>query len=401
MNRSAICEMSELRDGDRNALEQADLARELGRVAIVHDYLNQRGGAEKVVLELSDMWPQAPIYTSLYRPDSTFEEFRGRDIRTSFLDRLPVDRGFRNLFPLYPAAFWSFGEIDADVVIASSSGWAHMARVAERAAHIVYCYTPARWLYRDDYLASGGRRARRQAMIAPASGGLRRFDAYAARRADGYVAISEAIRQRLRSVYGFDAPVVYPPVDVERLRPSPRGQRLLSVSRLLPYKRVDLVVAAARQLGLGLDVVGDGPLRNDLRRMAGPETTFHGAAPDATVSQLLETCSAVCVAGEEDFGIVAVEAQAAGKPVVAYGRGGARETVIDGVTGILFEHQTLADIVAAIAACERLETAPARIAQWAGRFSRAAFRAGIRRTIAEARAELESTTGPQLSGATA
>jgi glycosyltransferase involved in cell wall biosynthesis len=176
-----------------------------------------------------------------------------------------VDRGFRNLFPLYPAAFWSFGEIDADVVVASSSGWAHMARAAPAATHVVYCYTPARWLYRDDYLSSGGRRSPRQAVLAPFGGGLRSFDRHAAHRADRYVAISDAIRQRMARVYGFDAPVVYPPVATERLQPTPRGERLLVISRLLPYKRVDLVVAAARRLGLGLDVVGNGPLLEDLR----------------------------------------------------------------------------------------------------------------------------------------
>ena len=359
-------------------------AQPLGRVAIVHDYLNQRGGAEKVVLEMSDMWPEAPIYTSLYRPDSTFAEFRGRDIRTSFLDRIPVDRGFRNLFPLYPAAFWSFGEIEADVVLASSSGWAHMARAVEGATHVVYCYTPARWLYRDDYLSAGGRRERREALLSPFVRGLRRFDARAARRADGYMAISDGISRRLRSAYGIDAPVVYPPVHTERLRPSPRGQRLLVISRLLPYKRVDLVVQAARQLGVGLDVVGDGPLLGELRRLAGPDTTFHGAVSEQTVTQLLEACSIVCVAGEEDFGIVAVEAQAAGKPVVAYGRGGACEAVIHGVTGVLFEVQTVAQVVAAIAACERIDTSPQEIAQTAERFSRATFRDGIREAIATA-----------------
>jgi glycosyltransferase involved in cell wall biosynthesis len=370
----------------------------LGRVAIVHDYLNQRGGAEKVVLEMSNMWPDAPIYTSLYRPDSTFEEFRGRDIRTSFLDRIPMDRGFRNLFPLYPAAFWSFGEIDADIVVASTSGWAHMARAVGSAAHVVYCYTPARWLYRDDYMNSGGRRALRQTLLAPLGRGLRRFDAHAARRADTYVAISDVIRRRIRCAYGIDAPVVYPPVDTERLRPLPRGERLLVISRLLPYKRVDLVVAAARQLGLGLDVVGDGPLLGDLRRSAGPNTTFHGPATEGMVTQLLETCSTVCVAGEEDFGIVAVEAQAAGKPVVAYGRGGARETIVAGVTGVLFEQQTKADLVAAIVACAEIQTPPAEIAQRAARFGRDAFHEGITNAIRNvARGPIGSALAPQLA----
>jgi len=365
--------------------ETAADARSLGRVAIVHDYLNQRGGAEKVVLEMSNIWPEAPIYTSLYRPDSTFDEFRGRDIRTSFLDRLPVDRSFRNLFPFYPAAFWSFGEIDADVVVASSSGWAHMARAVEDAVHLVYCHTPARWLYGDDYLNAGGRRARRQALVAPLGGGLRQYDARAARRADVYIAVSDGIRKRVRDTYGFDSPVVHPPVQTGRLQPSARGERLLVISRLLPYKRVDLVVAAARQLGLGLDVVGDGPLLDELRSAAGPGTTFHGAAPEETVTRLLETCSTVCVAGQEDFGIVAVEAQAAGKPVVAYGQGGARETIVDGVTGVLFDEQTVTCIACAVVACDELDTPPEAIAASAARFSASAFVEGLRGVIAGAR----------------
>jgi len=356
-----------------------------GRVALVHDYLNQRGGAEKVVLELSDMWPQATIYTSLYRAESTFDEFRGRDIRTSFIDRVPVDGGFRNLFPLYPAAFRSFGEIDADVVIASSSGWAHMARAVPSALRVVYCHTPARWLYRDDYMNSNGRPAAKQSVLKPVGGALRLLDARAARRADVYVANSRAVSERVRAAYGLDAPVVYPPVHVERLRPAPRGERLLVISRLLAYKRVDLVVAAARRLGLGLDVVGDGPLLDELRSAAGPLATFHGAASEETVTGLLETCSAVCVAGEEDFGIVAVEAQAAGKPVVAYRRGGACETVEDGVTGVLFDEQTVDCVVAAVEACERLDTTPERIALGALRFSAEAFRDGLSRVIATTR----------------
>jgi glycosyltransferase involved in cell wall biosynthesis len=369
----------------------------LGRVAIVHDYLNQRGGAEKVVLEMSNMWPQAPIYTSLYRPDSTFEEFRGRDIRTSFLDRIPVDQGFRNLFPLYPAAFWSFGEIDADVLVASSSGWAHMARAVEGAVHVVYCHTPARWLYGNEYLG----RDLRAALVRRFAELFRRLDRRAARRADLYIANCEDVRRRIGDIYHRDATVVWPPVDIERFTPRPRGERLLVISRLLPYKRVDLVVSAARHLRLGLDVVGDGPLLHELRRNAGPGAAFHGAASEETVARLLEACSVVCVAGEEDFGMVAVEAQAAGKPVVAYGRGGARETIVDGVTGVLFETQTAADVADAIVACKGIETSAEEIARSAGRFGRAAFREGITSAIATAGSgRLASEPMPRLAATT-
>lgn len=361
----------------------------LGDVTIVHDYLNQYGGAEKVVLELAEMFPAAPIYTSLYRPESTFPEFHAREVRTTFLDRLPVDAGFRNLFLLYPAAFRSLGELPGEVVIASSSGWAHMARTAPESLHVVYCYTPARWLYRSDYLESGDRSSAQQALVGPVAGAFRALDRRAARRAHLYLAISREVQRRIRLVYGRDAAVVYPPVDTDRLTPRPRGERLLVISRLLPYKRVDLVIGAAARVGLGLDVVGDGPMLEELRRVAGAGVEFHGVASQTVVTELLETCNAVCVAGEEDFGIVAVEAQAAGKPVVALGRGGALETIDAGVTGVLFDDQTEESVANSIVLCQQITTAPDVIAGRAERFSRTAFKRRLLAAItarAEARA---------------
>ena len=349
----------------------------LGNVTIVHDYLNQRGGAEKVVLEFAAMWPDAPIYTSFYRPQSTFAEFQGRDIRTTALDRLPVDKGFRNLFPLYPAAFRTLGKLPGDVVIASSSGWAHMARAAPGALHVVYCHTPARWLHRSEYLSTGDHRAWRETAILPVKRVFRALDRHAARRADIYIANSGGVQQRIRAVYGIDAPVVYPPVDTERLVPRPRGERLLVIARLLPYKRVDLVVRAAKRLGLGLDVVGDGPMLAELRRIAGTGVKFHGVVSEAAIVQMLESCRAVCIAGEEEFGIVAVEAQAAGKPVIAYGRGGSLETVEEHVTGVLFQEQTEEALATAILAGERLDASPEELATRAQRFGRAAFRQNL------------------------
>jgi glycosyltransferase involved in cell wall biosynthesis len=343
-------------------------------VAIVHDYLNQRGGAERVALELSDMWPAAPVYTALYRPESTWPGFRGRPIRTTFLDRLPVDEGFRNLFPLYPLAFRALREIDAGVVVASSSGWAHMARAVAGAQHVVYCHTPARWLYGGEHLDRAGGRSLRQTLVRSAAAGLTRIDRAAALRADLYIANSENVRRLIQRVYGIDAIVIHPPVDVDRFRPAARGERLLVVSRLLPYKHVDLLVAAATRAGIGLDVVGGGPQLTSLRRIAGPGVTFHGNLPDPAVVALMERCRAVCVAAEEDFGIVSVEAQAAGKPVIAYGRGGALETVVDGVTGVLFHERTGQAVGAAIDAADRLSTTPEAIAEHARRFSRAIFR---------------------------
>ncbi|MDP8908773.1 MAG: glycosyltransferase [Chloroflexota bacterium] len=346
---------------------------DLGSVAIVHDYLNQRGGAERVVLEMASIWPAAPIYTSLYRPDSTFPEFQACDVRTSPLDRLPVDAGFRNLFPLYPAAFRALGRLPHDVVISSSSGWAHSVRTRTDALHVVYCYTPARWLYASEHLGASGRRQ----ALKPVLRTMRRWDRNVARRADLYIAISNEVRDRIHRRYGIDAPVVYPPVDVDRFQPSERGERLLVVSRLLPYKRVDLVVAAATRAGIGLDVVGTGPALDELRRIAGPTVSFRGRLPDAEVTALMENCRAFCLPASEDFGITPVEANAAGKPVVAFAGGGALETLQEGHTGSFFGTQDPDDLLAAIRRCDRIETPPAEIALAARRFSRETFRARL------------------------
>ncbi len=344
-------------------------------VAIVHDYLNQFGGAERVVLELARTWPGAPVYTSLYRKRSTFPEFAGQDIRVSPLNRAPVDAGFRSLAPLYPFAFRSFGTLGEDVVISSSSGWAHAVRTAAHSKHIVYCHTPARWLYRlDSYLSH---RLTRGA-LAPFGAPFRRWDRTAARRADVYVANCENVRRRIRATYGIEAEVIHPPVDCDRFRPRPRGERLLVISRLLPYKRVDLVIRAANRLGLGLDVVGTGPCMRDLRSIAGPDVEFHGRVPDDAMVGLLERCRALCVAAEEDFGIAPVEALAAGKPVVAYAAGGALETLEDGFTATFFDRQDDEALIDAIRRCDSLDTNPSELADAARSFSAAAFRPRFR-----------------------
>jgi glycosyltransferase involved in cell wall biosynthesis len=357
-------------------------------VAIVHDYLNQHGGAERVVLELAAIWPEAPIYTSLYRPESTWPEFQRLDVHTSWLDRLPVDGGFRALAPLYPAAFRSLGTFEQDLVISSSSGWAHGVRTAPESTHVVYCHTPARWLYRSgEYLG----RSARQALLAPVGGMLRHWDRAAARRADLYIANSHNVRERIRRAYGIEAQVVHPPVNVERFTPGPRGDRLLVVSRLLPYKRIELVVDAATHAGLGLDVVGVGPSVGDLSERAGPTVTFHGRLDDTAVTELMETCRAVCLPGTEDFGIAPVEANAAGKPVVAFAGGGALESVEEGVTGAFFAEPTVECLLAAVRRADAIETGPDQIARAARRFSREAFREGLGAAV-QAKLERKATT---------
>jgi glycosyltransferase involved in cell wall biosynthesis len=350
-------------------------------VAIVHDYLNQCGGAERVALELALAWPEAPIYTSLYRPSSTFPGFADREVRVSRLDRIPVDTGFRALAPLYPWAFRDHGPLSEEVVISSSSGWAHGVRTSPDSVHVVYCHTPARWLYRSTEHLGNSLGAR---LLGPLTRPLRRWDQAAARRADEYVANSEQVRARIRRLYGRDAQVVYPPVDVERYSPSERGERLLVISRLLPYKRVDLIVRAAARAGIGLDVVGVGPSLESLRAIAGPTVEFHGRVDDEAVVQLLEGCRALCVAATEDFGIVPVEANAAGKPVVAFAAGGVLETVTDGVTGALFDTLSEQALLAAIARADMIDTPPGNLARSAWRFSAQTFRSRMKALVDDA-----------------
>jgi glycosyltransferase involved in cell wall biosynthesis len=360
------------------ALHQLDTRAPTGRsVAIVHDYLNQPGGAERVVLEMARIFPDAPIYTSLFRPDSTWPGFDGLEVRTSFLDKLPVDRGFRALLPAYPAAFKSLGTLDYDVVISSSSGWAHSVRTTPESLHLVYCYAPARWLYTDRYVESSARRR----LMTPVTSPLRRWDRRKAASADGYITIADNVRQRVLDAYGIDSAVVHPPVDIDRFRPTPRGERLLVVSRLIAYKRIELVVEAATRLGIPLDVVGDGPHRAALEAIAGPSVTFHGKLPDEQVTALMQAASAVCFPGQEDFGIVPVEANAAGKPVVAFAAGGALETLEEGFSGVFFHRAEVGDVMEAIRRVYDLDTDPAAIALAARRFSPQAFAARLNGVI--------------------
>ena len=343
-------------------------------VAIVHDYLNQRGGAERVVLEMARIFPGAPVYTSLYRPSSTFPEFAGLDVRTSPLDRLPVDARFRTLLPLYPAAFRALSPLHEEVVISSSSGWAHAIRTDPSSAHLVYCHTPARWLYESEaYLPSPLARS----LSSPLLAALRRWDRRAAARADLYLANSEHVSRRIRAAYGIESSLLHPPVRTDGIDPSPRGERLLVISRLLPYKRVNLVVEAATQAGLGLDVVGTGPGLAELRAGAGPSVAFHGHVDEGTLRALLAGCRALCFPGSEDFGIAPVEANAAGKPVVAFAEGGVLETQVEGKTAAFFREPTSEATLDAIRRADSIDSSPEEIARNAERFSPEVFRKGL------------------------
>lgn len=341
-------------------------------MAIAHDYLNQRGGAERVVLELARQWPQAAIYTTLYRPGSTFSEFATHQVRTSWVDRLPVDRRFRALLVAYPSAVRSLGVLPAEIVISSSSGWAHAVRTRPDAVHVCYCHTPARWLWDP---AAYNQTALSRAALLPVRTALRAWDRRVAARPTAFVANSQRTRGAIGRIYGRDAAVIHPPVSLERFHPRRRGDRLLVVSRLLSYKRVDLAIDAARHAGLGLDVVGDGPMLDDLRARASDGVRFHGRVDDHTLTEMLEGCRALVLPGVEDFGIAPVEANAAGKPVVAFGAGGVLESQIEGRTAAYFNEPTAEALAAAVRRCDELSTPPEALRANAARFAPERFRA--------------------------
>jgi glycosyltransferase involved in cell wall biosynthesis len=348
-------------------------------VAITHDYLTQRGGGERVVLELLGLWPEAPIFTLAYDRDSTFPKLARHDVRESMLGPLRTKATMRGLAPLYPLAFRAFGRFDQDLVISSSSGWAHQVATAPSTRHVVYMHTPARWVYAPRRYFGGGAKL---ALALPLTGALRRLDRAAARRSDLFITNSRNVQERVARIYGVRAEVVFPPVDTARFAAQPRGERLLVLSRLFPYKRVELVVSAANRAGLGLDVVGAGPALPHLQELAGPTVTFHGRLEDEAVTELIEGCRALVLPGTEEFGIVAVEANAAGKPVVAFAAGGVLETQRDGVTAALFRVQTVEALLDAIARADALDTPPEELSRAAERFSRRAFREQIQAKIA-------------------
>lgn len=351
------------------------------RVALVHDYLTQHGGAERVLEALHELYPDAPVFTSIFDPHALPADYRQWDIRQSPMRWLPCAPAYhRVLVPVYPAVFGAFARRlrGFDVVLADSSAWAHHARAAPDAAHIVYCHSPARFLHRDRAYLAPARLPGVLNAVAPAMfAALRAWDRRAARRVDRYIANSRAVSDRIKRAYGIDAPVIYPPVDLERYAPpvpapAPEDWYLI-VSRLVPHKRVDLAVAACTHGNIPLRVIGEGRALPDLQAMAGPTVEFLGRQEDEAVVEHVRRCRALILPAMEDFGMTAVEAQAAGRPVIAFAAGGALESVVDGETGILFREQTPAALVAAIRASEPISWDAGRILANTRRFGKARF----------------------------
>lgn len=350
------------------------------RVALVHDYLTQYGGAERVLEVLHSMYPEAPVFTSLFAPGELPVNFRSWEIRTSRLARLPgANRDHRLWTLLYPLVFREIGKRlgEFDVVIADSSAWSHLAQPAGDTPMICYCHSPARFLYEDDDYLEAVRYPRPIRMVTDAIfRALRANDQRAGRRVTRFVANSEEVRRRIRRTWDQDAVVIHPPIDVARFRPAalvaPEDWYLV-VSRLVPHKWIDLAVRASTAANAPLKVIGAGRAEASLRRMAGPTVEFLGELSDAEVVSHMQRCKALILPGVEDFGMTAVEAQAAGRPVIAAGAGGALETVIDGVTGLHFEPHNEAQLSALLRKGNGHLWDTDVILENAGRFRRSVF----------------------------
>lgn len=355
---------------------RAELAARFPRVAITHEWLVVPGGSEKVVEAVLDLVPHAELFTTVHDPDAWDEPIRSRPVHESFLGRIPGARArYPRLLPLMDAAFRRFDLAGFDLVVSSNHANAKNVRTPPGARHVCYCHTPMRYAWDPEFLAGErlgvtGRVAFRALLPL-----LRRNDLRGAREPHAFAANSTFVAERIRRTYGRDATVVHPPVDVERFlgrsRAATPDAPYLFFGRVVPYKRADLAVRACIALGRPLIVAGTG---RDLQRVqalaAGhPGITFTGRVADDHVAELFATCRALLFPGVEDFGIVPVEAQAAGLPVIALNRGGARDSVVDGETGVLYED----DLVAAIERFERLQLDDLALRANARRFTVARF----------------------------
>jgi glycosyltransferase involved in cell wall biosynthesis len=354
------------------------------RVALVTDWLTGFAGGEQVLLALHEMFPEAPIYTSLYRPEKV-PQFKNAKVIPSYLQKIPGLKNHHQLaFPLMPRAFEAFNLKEYDVIISVGQGPAKGVITHPYQRHIAYCNTPMRFIWK---LGGDTRNEGRwdSALRSYVSCGLRIWDFVSASRVDQWVANSETTKQRIAKIYRDDAVVVYPPVDTARFQVSEKNpeEYYLSVCRLVDYKRVDILIEACKTLKRPLKVVGGGPDEGRLRQLAaGSEwITFLGRVPDTELQTLYAESKGFLFGSEEDFGIVPVEAMSAGRPVVAYGRGGVSESVLDGVTGILFHEQNPDSVVQAILKLEEGNWNKQKIRSRAEEFDTEVFKKKIKNLI--------------------
>jgi glycosyltransferase involved in cell wall biosynthesis len=360
-------------------------------VTLAHDYLLVMRGAERTFAAIAELFFQAPIFTLLYDEPGTSGRFAGRSITTSPLQHLGVSQStFRRLLPLYPMAVERLHLPSCDVVLSSSSAFAHGVRVPDGAVHVCYCYTPFRYAWYEEDRAVAETSPALRGLLRGQLRRVRKWDLSASGRVDSYIAISQLSRERIKRYYGRDAAVVPPPVETHRFSAGNPGDALLIVSELVRHKRLHVALEAARRAHVPVRVVGNGPDLLALKESF-PDAEFLGRMNDEDLARLYAQARAVVVPSMEEFGIVAVEAQAAGRPVIAAAAGGARETVIDGQTGLLAKLDDVESFTHAIERIDHIDFDPARAQANAERFSVQAFQRRLAAQVtlaAECREEL-------------
>lgn len=362
------------------------------KVAITCSWLNQYGGAERVLELLHEMYPEAPIFTSMYAPEVMPPAYRDWNIRTSFMDRLPLVKKHHQAFlGLYPLAFEQFDLADYDVVISNTSAYCHGVITRPETLHISYCLTPARFLWNyHEYIRSEKVGRPIKLLLPLVLNYLRAWDLQAANRVDKFVAISKAVARRIEKYYRRDSSIIYPPINSSQFtvkNSDEVGDFFLIISRLIPYKRIDLAVKAFNETGLPLKVVGDGRHRAYLEEIARPNVEFLGRVGDGAIKELYATCRAFVFPGEEDFGLTPLEAQASGRPVIAYAGGGALETVVDGVTGRFFAEPRPESLASVLASFDHCQFDPWAIRQHAEAFDVTAFKSHLAQFVEQSWSE--------------
>lgn len=349
------------------------------KVALVHDWLTGRRGGEKVLEVLAEIFPNAPIYTLFHFPGSQIPAIENRDIRTSFLQRWPFLKGhYRSYLPLFPLAAELFDLQEYELVVSSSHCVAKGIIPRPDALHISYIHSPVRYAWNQyfAYFSPGQRSGFSKGLIPPIIHYLRMWDVSTSARVDQFVANSKNVGRRIEKYYRRSADVIHPPADTDLFQPAagPPEDYCLVVSALVPYKMIGLAVRAFKRRGARLKIVGQGPEDRKLRKLAGPTVEFLGAVDHASLLRLYQNARALILPGEEDFGITALEAQACGTPVIAYGRGGALETVVPGKTGLFFPELSVESLLAALDKLQGLEFNKPAIRSHAAGFSRDIFK---------------------------
>ena len=352
------------------------------KVALVHDYLNQMGGAERVVMAFHEMFPDAPLYTSIYDPKRVDPAFQKMDIRTSFMQKFPlVTSHHQPYLPFYPYAMERLDLRGYDLVLSSSSAFAKGVITRPETMHICYCHTPMRWCWNyNEYVEREHLGKVARAALPFLITRMRSWDQTSSMRVDHFIANSPVVAERIRKYYRREAVVIPPPVEASRFSFDPHAQPedyFLILSRLIPYKRVDLAIEACNRLQLPLVVIGSGRDLDRLKKLAGPTIRFMGRLSDEEVCYYLAHCRAFLFPGEEDFGITPLEAQASGRPVIAYGAGGALASVVEGVTGEFFKKQAAESLAEVLTTFDEQKYDPQAIRNHALEFDMPRFRRRI------------------------